>query len=301
MKDLIIQTENLSFSYSKKKHVLNKVNINVPKGAIYGFLGPNGAGKSTTMQLLTGILSSPEQNISVFGKELNSQMPHVFSKIGALVESPSLYLHLSGTDNLRCITKLKEVSESKIPEVLELVGLSENGNEKVKHYSLGMKQRLAIAMTLLGEPELLLLDEPVNGLDPTGMTAIRELLVKLNKEKGITVFISSHLLAEVEKMCTHIGIIHKGEIKFEGTMQALSDREQGCNVQIETKYLKKHIEVLKIAYPEIIIENENQFKVSLKSKEEIPVFSKFMIKNNIPLYEVKIIEGLEEWFLSLTK
>lgn len=301
MKDLIIQTENLSFSYSKKKHVLNKVNINVPKGAIYGFLGPNGAGKSTTMQLLTGILSSPEQNISVFGKELNSQMPHVFSKIGALVESPSLYLHLSGKDNLRCITKLKEVSESKIPEVLELVGLSENGNEKVKHYSLGMKQRLAIAMTLLGEPELLLLDEPVNGLDPTGMTAIRELLVKLNKEKGITVFISSHLLAEVEKMCTHIGIIHKGEIKFEGTMQALSDREQGCNVQIETKYLKKHIEVLKIAYPEIIIENENQFKVSLKSKEEIPVFSKFMIKNNIPLYEVKIIEGLEEWFLSLTK
>jgi len=301
MKDLIIQTENLSFSYSKKKHVLNKVNINVPKGAIYGFLGPNGAGKSTTMQLLTGILSSPEQNISVFGKELNSQMPHVFSKIGALVESPSLYLHLSGTDNLRCITKLKEVSESKIPEVLELVGLSENGNEKVKHYSLGMKQRLAIAMTLLGEPQLLLLDEPVNGLDPTGMTAIRELLVKLNKEKGITVFISSHLLAEVEKMCTHIGIIHKGEIKFEGTMQALSDREQGCNVQIETKYLKKHIEVLKIAYPEIIIENENQFKVSLKSKEEIPVFSKFMIKNNIPLYEVKIIEGLEEWFLSLTK
>ncbi len=301
MKDLIIQTENLSFSYSKKKHVLKKVNINVPKGAIYGFLGPNGAGKSTTMQLLTGILSSPEQNISVFGKELNSQMPHVFSKIGALVESPSLYLHLSGKDNLRCITKLKEVSESKIPEVLELVGLSENGNEKVKHYSLGMKQRLAIAMTLLGEPELLLLDEPVNGLDPTGMTAIRELLVKLNKEKGITVFISSHLLAEVEKMCTHIGIIHKGEIKFEGTMQALSEREQGCNVQIETKYLKKHIEVLKIAYPEIIIENENQFKVSLKSKEEIPVFSKFMIKNNIPLYEVKIIEGLEEWFLSLTK
>ncbi|MFL3660777.1 MAG: ABC transporter ATP-binding protein [Polaribacter sp.] len=243
MKDLIIQTENLSFSYSKKKHVLKKVNINVPKGAIYGFLGPNGAGKSTTMQLLTGILSSPEQNISVFGKELNSQMPHVFSKIGALVESPSLYLHLSGTDNLRCITQLKEVSESKIPEVLELVGLSENGNEKVKHYSLGMKQRLAIAMTLLGEPELLLLDEPVNGLDPTGMTAIRELLVKLNKEKGITVFISSHLLAEVEKMCTHIGIIHKGEIKFEGTMQALSDREQGCNVQIETKDLKKHIEV----------------------------------------------------------
>lgn len=301
MKNLIIKTENLSFSYSKKKKALKNVNINVPKGAIYGFLGPNGAGKSTTMQLLTGILLSSEKNISVFGKELISQMPSIFSKLGALVESPSLYLHLSGIDNLRCITKLKEIPEDKIPEVLELVGLSENGNEKVKHYSLGMKQRLAIAMTLLGDPELLLLDEPVNGLDPTGMTDIRELLVKLNKEKGITVFISSHLLAEIEKMCTHIGIINKGEIQFEGTMEELSNRGEGCNIQVETTNLNNFIEIIKTTYPETIVENENQFKVSLKNKEEIPVFSKFMITNNIPLYELKIVEGLEEWFLSLTK
>jgi lantibiotic transport system ATP-binding protein len=300
MNNLIIRTENLSFSYSKKKHVLKNVNINVPKGAIYGFLGPNGAGKSTTMQLLTGILPSAENNIAVFGEALNHQMPDVFSKIGALVESPSLYLHLSAIDNLRCITELKEISESKIPEVLELVGLSENGNEKVKQFSLGMKQRLAIAMTLLGEPELLLLDEPVNGLDPTGMSDIRELLVKLNKEKGITIFISSHLLSEIEKMCTHIGIINKGEIRFEGTMEALSNRSEGCSILVETSHLENFVEIIKKEYPSIKIESKNHFKVILKSKAEIPEFSKFMVKNNIPLYELKIVEGLEEWFLSLT-
>ena len=301
MEELVIKTENLSFSYSKKKKALKNVNLNVPKGAIYGFLGPNGAGKSTTMQLLTGILSNSEQNISVFGKELYSQIPNIFSKIGALVESPSLYLHLTGIDNLRCITKLKEISEDKIPEVLELVGLSENGKEKVKQYSLGMKQRLAIAMTLLGEPELLLLDEPVNGLDPTGMTEVRELLVKLNKEKGITIFISSHLLAEIEKMCTHIGIIHKGEIQFEGTMEELSSRAENCNVLVETIDLESHIETIQKEYPSATVESGSQFKIPLKSKEEIPVFSKFMINHNIPLYELRIVEGLEEWFLSLTK
>jgi ABC-2 type transport system ATP-binding protein len=253
------------------------------------------------MQLLIGILSNSEQNISVFGKELYSQMPNIFSKIGALVESPSLYLHLTGINNLRCITQLKNISEDKIPEVLKLVGLSENGNEKVKQYSLGMKQRLAIAMTLLGEPELLLLDEPVNGLDPTGMTEIRELLVKLNKEKGITIFISSHLLSEIEKMCTHIGIIHKGEIQFEGTMEELSSRAENCNVLVETIYLESHIETIKKEYPNTTVENGNQFKIPLKNKEQIPVFSKFMINHNIPLYELRIIEGLEEWFLSLTK
>jgi ABC-type multidrug transport system ATPase subunit len=301
MKDFVIRTENLSFSYAKKKQALKNVNINVPKGSIYGFLGPNGAGKSTTMQLLTGILTTTEKNITVFGDELNSQIPNVFSKIGALVESPSLYLHLSAIDNLRCITELKEISETKIPEVLELVGLRENGKEKVKQFSLGMKQRLAIAMTLLGDPELLLLDEPVNGLDPTGMSDIRELLVKLNKEKGITIFISSHLLAEIEKMCTHIGIINKGEIRFEGTMEALSKRAQGCSILVETYALKNHFDHIKTAYPSIKTESKNHFKVVLKSKEEIPAFSKFMVVNEIPLYELKIVEGLEEWFLSLTK
>jgi ABC-2 type transport system ATP-binding protein len=301
MSDFVIRTENLSFSYSKKKKVLKNVNINVPKGAIYGFLGPNGAGKSTTMQLLTGILPNETNNIRVFNDVLSNQVPQIFSKIGALVESPSLYLHLSAIDNLRCITTLKEISETKIPEVLELVGLTNNAHEKVKQFSLGMKQRLAIAMTLLGEPELLLLDEPVNGLDPTGMSDIRELLIKLNKTKGITVFISSHLLSEIEKMCTHIGIINKGEIQFEGTMQELSNRQEGCTVLVETAQLENHLELLEKEYTNVVVETENLFKITLNSKEDIPNLSKFMIEHQIPVYQIRIEEGLEEWFLSLTK
>jgi len=301
MKNFIIQTKNVSFSYSKNNKVINNLNINVPKGSIYGFLGPNGAGKSTTMQLLTGILSSSEKNIFIFEKELQSQLPNIFSKIGALVESPSLYLHLSGIDNLRCITQLKEISEKKIPEILNIVGLSANGSQKVKQYSLGMKQRLAIGMALLGDPELLLLDEPVNGLDPSGMTEIRELLIKLNVEHGVTIFISSHLLSEIEKMCTHIGIIHKGELQFEGTMKELSNQVGECNIQVLTNNLNSYIDIIKEKYPKIKILNENQFSLPLKSKDDIPIFSKFLIQNEIPLYELKIMDGLEEWFLSLTK
>jgi lantibiotic transport system ATP-binding protein len=301
MKELIIKTEQLSFSYSKKKKILNNVNINVPKGSIYGFLGPNGAGKSTTMQLLTGILESKEDNISVFGNEIKTQIPEMFAKIGALVEAPCLYLHLSAKDNLRCITTLKNINEDKIPEVLELVGLSKNGDQKVKTFSLGMKQRLAIAMTLLGDPELLLLDEPVNGLDPTGISEVRRLLMKLNKEKGITIFISSHLLDEIQKMCSHIGIIHQGKTKFEGTIEELSLLAENCSVLVEIGGLEENISIIKETYPNLIIENDNQFKISLPNKNDIPAFSKFLINNNIPVYELKIEEGLENWFLTLTK
>ena len=199
MAKYLIQTEGLNFQYSKNKKVLNDISIHVPKGAIYGFLGPNGAGKSTTMRLLTGIIPEQGNAIKLFGNSLQEQLPFVFTKIGSLVESPALYLHLSGIDNLKYIAKLRNIPEAKINETLELVDLSRDGNRKAKQYSLGMKQRLAIAMALLSDPELLLLDEPVNGLDPNGIIDIRKLLIKLNQEKGVTIFVSSHLLSEIEK------------------------------------------------------------------------------------------------------
>lgn len=301
MSETIIQTHNLSYGYNKKKKVLKNLSINVPKGSIYGFLGPNGAGKSTTMQLLIGILNDPEGKIDIFEKPLQDQIPSIFSKIGSLVESPSLYLHLSGIDNLKCITTLNDISEDRIPEVLDLVGLSENGDQKVKSYSLGMKQRLAIAMTMLGEPELLLLDEPVNGLDPSGITYIRELLVKLNKEKGISIFISSHLLSEIEKMCTHVGIIHQGELKFEGTMDELETIAGNCKISVLSKNIERSAEIIRAAYPSYTAVDPDSFTLILNDRESIPEFSKFMIKNNIPLYELKVTDGLEEWFLSLTQ
>lgn len=299
MAEYCIQTKSLNFRYSKHNKVLDNVSLNIPKGSIYGFLGPNGAGKSTTMRLLTGILPEQENSISIFGKPLKEQLPQVFENLGSLVESPALYLHLSGYNNLKYIAKLRNIPESRIDEVLELVDLSRDAKRKVKQYSLGMKQRLAIAMALLSEPELLLLDEPVNGLDPNGMRDIRQLLVKLNKEKGITIFVSSHLLAEIEKMCTHVGIISNGKLRFEGTIEELQSGV--CKIQVTLKDAAKWHESLVTEYASASLENATQLVVELQDREAIPTFAKRMVNNGAELYEIKILNGLEEWFMALIK
>ncbi|MGL2966279.1 ABC transporter ATP-binding protein [Flavobacterium sp. XGLA_31] len=298
--DYIIQTEALHFEYSKHKKVLDNIAIHVPKGSIYGFLGPNGAGKSTTMRLLTGIIPEQGNAIKLFGAPLQEQLPMVFAKIGSLVESPALYLHLSGVDNLRYIAKLRGISEAKIDEALALVDLTKDGHRKARQYSLGMKQRLAIAMALLSEPELLLLDEPVNGLDPNGIIDIRKLLIKLNKEKGVTIFVSSHLLSEIEKMCTHVAIINKGKLRFEGTMQELSQKASLCKIQVTLEEADKWAETLKATYPNVVLTAENQLTLNIGNKAQIPDFIKGLIAQNAAVYEVKILDGLEEWFLTIT-
>ena len=300
MSENIIQTDSLNFQYSKQLKVLDDISINVPKGSIYGFLGPNGAGKSTTMRLLTGIIPEQGNAIKLFGKPLQNQLPEVFTKIGSLVESPALYLHLSGIDNLKYIAKLRNIPEEKITEVLALVDLTNAGNRKAKQYSLGMKQRLAIAMALLSEPELLLLDEPVNGLDPNGIIDIRKLLVKLNKEKGVTIFVSSHLLSEIEKMCTHVAIINKGKLRFEGTMQELSKKTSFCKIQITVDNAENWLTELQQNYKEVTLISENQITLHIGQKELIPDFIRNLISKNAAVYEVKILDGLEEWFMTIT-
>ncbi|HWY11710.1 MAG TPA: ATP-binding cassette domain-containing protein [Bacteroidia bacterium] len=295
----IIQTYSLSFQYSKSKLVLDDLSINVPKGSIYGFLGPNGSGKSTTMRLLTGIIPEQSRSIKLFNKPLEQQLPQVFTRIGSLVESPALYLHLSGINNLKYIAKLRNIPENKIHEFLELVDLTNDGKRKVKGYSLGMKQRLAIAMALMSEPELLLLDEPVNGLDPNGILEIRKLLIKLNQEKGVSIFVSSHLLSEIEKMCTHVGIINHGKLKFEGTMKELAEKASVCKIQLTLKNAANWFEKLKNEY-KATIENENQIILELNNRESIPGFTKSLIEKGAELYEIKILGGLEESFMTIT-
>ena len=299
--EYIIQTSNLDFQYSKNKKILNNLSINVPKGSIYGFLGPNGAGKSTTMRLLTGIIPDDSNSIFLFEKPIESQIPNIFEKVGALVESPALYLHLSGYDNVKYIALLRQVPLSKIDEVLELVDLTAYKRQKAKQYSLGMKQRLAIAMALLSEPELLFLDEPVNGLDPNGIVEIRKLLVKINKEKGVTIFVSSHLLSEIEKMCTHIGIISKGTLKYEGTMEDLSRKFETCKIQITLDEAESWKEKLSSKYANVVLEEQNKITMNLNHTSEIPDFAKQIIQEGARIYEIKILEGLEEWFMNLTE
>lgn len=295
----IIETHGLSFTYGKRRQVLDDISLRIPKGAIYGFLGPNGAGKSTTMRLITGIIPEQGNAIRLFGEPLQPQLPQLFHRVGSLVEQPALYLHLSGLDNLRYIAVLRGLSEKRIAPSLELVGLADDGRRRVKHYSLGMKQRLAIAMALLGDPELLLLDEPVNGLDPNGMQEIRQLLVKLNREQGVSIFVSSHLLAEIEKMCTHVGIIHRGRLRFDGRMGDLSAKLGAANLLLTLDNATHWAERLKPRLPQLSVESQTQLKLSLGDEAGIPGLIRDLVAEGADIYEVRQTGGLEEWFMSL--
>lgn len=220
-----IETHDLSYRFSKEQAVLNGINLQVPTGSIFGFLGPNGAGKTTTLRLLLGLLKKQEGSISIFGKDLAKNRINILRNTGSLIESPSLYAHLSAAENLQIQQMMYQCSSLRVKEVLEIVGLSHTGRKKTGQFSLGMKQRLSIAIALLHNPSLLILDEPTNGLDPNGIIEIRDLLKKINAEQQITIVISSHLLAEIEKLVTHIGIINKGQLLFQGTLPQLQTKQ----------------------------------------------------------------------------
>lgn len=210
--EVLVQTHNLTKQYGRNKAVSN-VNLSVNKGEIYGLIGRNGAGKTTLLRLLCGLVKPTEGDINLFGQKKHD-MIYTQNRVGILIENPGVYPNMSAKDNvkLKCLA-MGISSKGYIAELLEDVGLSVNDKKKVKHFSVGMKQRLGIALALVGNPELVLLDEPINGLDPQGMAEIREMVTKLNNEKGITFIISSHILGELSKIATSYGIINKGELK----------------------------------------------------------------------------------------
>lgn len=237
----IITTTNLSKFYGNTASVKD-LDLTVPTGSIYGFLGPNGAGKSTTMKMLLGLAKPTTGTIKIFNKELTNQSRmNILSNIGSLIESPSYYGHLTGYENLQIIQKLRNIPEQNIKEALSIVRLSKEKDKKVSHYSLGMKQRLGLAGALISKPKLLILDEPTNGLDPAGIQEIRELICSLPSKYGMTIMISSHLLSEMDQMATYVGIIQKGELLFQDSLEQLHnkskhhiaiktlDNEKACN------------------------------------------------------------------------
>ncbi len=225
MADMAISTASLSYWFGKQQ-ILDGVSLKVPRGSVYGFLGPNGAGKTTTIKLLLSLLHSSAKNIFIFGRELSENRIAILSRVGSLVEQPTVYLHMTGRENLRNRALLLQIPKAKVEEILELVGLTGAGNKKAGNYSLGMKQRLGIGLALLNDPDLLILDEPTNGLDPNGIIEIRQLVKKLSADHGKTIFISSHLLTEVEKMATHVGIINRGKLLFQGSIGELHQLNQ---------------------------------------------------------------------------
>lgn len=219
----VIRTENLQKSHGSRIRVKD-LSLCIPNGSIYGFLGPNGAGKTTTLKLLLGLINPDKGSIYFFGKKMNEQNRlQILRHTGSLIEGPSYYGHLTGLENLQIIAKLKGSPSGEIYKVLETVRLTSQKDKKVKHYSLGMKQRLGIAMALLGNPEILILDEPTNGLDPAGIQEIRELIRELARTRHMTIIISSHILSEIEQMADHVGIIYHGELIFQGPLSELEN------------------------------------------------------------------------------
>ncbi len=220
----IVTTKELSKKHGNVYSVKD-LDLNIYEGEVYGFLGPNGAGKSTTLKMLLGLVKPTEGEINIFGKDMNSQnrIP-ILKNIGSLIESPSFYGHLTGMENMIIMQKLLNLPKKNILEALRIVRLEGQRDKKVNHYSLGMKQRLGIAMAIANFPKLLILDEPTNGLDPAGIGEIRELIKSLPKKYGITVLISSHLLSEIEQIATQVGIINHGELVFQDSMAALQNQ-----------------------------------------------------------------------------
>ncbi|WP_294265057.1 ABC transporter ATP-binding protein [Chryseobacterium sp. sg2396] len=296
----VIQIQNLSFEFSKNKPVLKDISLSVPKGSIFGFLGANGAGKSTTMKMLIGSIPDEQHAIRIFNEKVDMLYPDGFNKIGSLIDTAAFYDHLSGWDNLLVISRLRNLPTSECERVLYLVGLWESRNMKMKRYSLGMKQRLAIAITLLGKPDLLILDEPVNGLDPNGMLEIRELLIKLNKEEGVTIFISSHLLQEIEKMITHLAIISHGEIRFAGSIKDLNEMYRYNRIRIGLNHAETFIHEIPENYSPRLLD-EAGIEITAESREDITALIKKLVLKDAEIFEIKNSAGLEEWFMEITK
>ncbi|SYX86183.1 ABC transporter ATP-binding protein [Paenibacillus alvei] len=221
----VVATCGLSKFYNHVCRV-NKIDLEVPEGEIYGFLGPNGAGKSTTLKMLLGLAKPTDGRITLFGQELGKHRRSILNQIGSLIESPSYYGHLTGLENMRVMQTLRGVPRKNIDEALRIVRLENQKNKKVEHYSLGMKQRLGIAMALISYPKLLILDEPTNGLDPAGIGEIRELIKSMPRQYGITVLLSSHLLSEIEQIATSVGIINDGNLLYQGKMETLQERNR---------------------------------------------------------------------------
>lgn len=297
--NFVIETRELSYRFGNQQ-VLDKISLSVKAGSIYGFLGPNGAGKTTTIKILLNLLHSSEMNVFAFGQEINANRIAVLSKIGSLVEQPAIYAHLTGLENLLNRAMLLRVPKSRVWEILELVDLTESAKNKAGKYSLGMKQRLGIGLALLPDPELLILDEPTNGLDPNGIIEIRRLLQKLTSEQGKTVFVSSHLLSEVEKMATHVGIINSGKLLFQGTVEELHDASKSLIIIHTNDPLASANLLLKNGYDADM--NGQTIQIPYISLEQMSTINSLLVKNNYKVYGLNHCkQNLEDLFLSITK
>ena len=294
---MIIATENLSKEYDGVYRVQD-LDIRVKEGDIYGFLGPNGAGKSTTMKMLLGLVKPTSGTIEIMGKLFNEKnRKGILQSVGSLIEAPSYYGHLTGHENMELIRRLLDLPQKNIDEAIHIVRLENQMNKKVKNYSLGMKQRLGIAMALARKPKLLILDEPTNGLDPAGIEEIRELIKTLPSKYGMTVMISSHILSEIDQMATVIGIINQGSLIFQERMSVL-DEQRKPQIILKTSDDDTAYRFLAKLNPQRTL---NGLQLGALTDEQTGAVVRELCSNNLSVYRVEEHrESLEDIFLTLT-
>jgi len=297
----IIEVNSLTKEFKDLKAV-NCLNLNVYKGDVFGFLGPNGAGKSTTIRMLLSLIKPTEGTIKLFGKSLKEKRIEILKSVGAIVEKPDFYGYLSAYKNLEILGKISgmEISKKRIMEVLELVGLSSRYNSKVKTFSHGMKQRLGIGQALLHNPELIILDEPTTGLDPQGMKEIRDLIIHLSKDQNKTIFLSSHILYEVELVANRMIIINKGKTKVEGDVKnLLNAKKLKVTFEVDDEEKTKLLVAHSVWGAKLETNAKNVFIFSLENSE-IAELNKFMVQNDIMVNAVIPTRSLEDYFLKIT-
>lgn len=287
------------------RNIVNDLSFDVPAGEVFGFLGPNGAGKTTTIRMMVGLIKISQGDILIKGYSITKDFSKAIRNVGAIVENPDLYKYLTGYQNLKHYARMVPgISKARINEMAEIVGLKDRINDKVKTYSLGMRQRLGIAQALLHRPSLLILDEPTNGLDPAGIHELRNYLKKLAHEEGVAVFVSSHLLSEMELMCDRVGVLQNGKLV---SIQSIKDfvHKGGASrvcVTVEpaqTEQAKRLIASLnKTALP---AENPGQLLIQM-SKDEIPTVNKLLMDAGVQVYSIQTQEQtLEDKFLEITE
>ena len=267
MENTVLELKNVSKSFGKRK-IIDNISLKVNSGEIFGFLGPNGSGKTTTIKMILRLIDSDDGEIKVNGLDNRKQFEQAMECIGAIVENPDMYKYMSGIDNLKLHARIRNIDEKRIAEVLEMVGLKDRAKDKVGKYSLGMKQRLGLALTLLHNPKVLILDEPTNGLDPAGIKQLRDILKKISHEENVAVFVSSHILTEMQQMCDRVAVLDNGKIvKIEQITNSKEEKIETIELRIKDK--TKAIKILKEKFEVDAKVEKNNLLVTIQT-ERVP-------------------------------
>lgn len=284
-----------------KREIIKDISFSVEEGEIFGFLGPNGAGKTTTIRMLVGLINPNGGSISICGHDLKNDTEKALKEVGAVVENPELYKYLSGRENLMQIARIRNIPKTQVDETIKLVGLENRIDDKVRKYSLGMKQRLGLAASLLSNPKLLILDEPTNGLDPSGILDFREVVKKAAKERGMAVFISSHILSEVQHLCDRVAFINHGTIK---SVENVLNQSMETDTDIVCLKLLQEIDInnlLSIDYINSARKTDDGIEIILLSNKA-PELIKYLVNNGYDVQEIfKIRKGLEQRYMELVE